>query len=334
MKNTPIKTTTAAALSACLCLAAAGSSDALNINLAASPATNNGPYVFDAATNTFTAPNAGGVTTIDAPMTGSGILLLQNIDSNNAVRLVQLNAQSTYTGNTRLRSVDARFGVKLGLDNALPTTTTLLFETTNQGTGRPVWFDLNGFSQEVVGIGDNTAATYNAIVNGNTGTEGTLIVNNSGNIDYNSRLGATVGHSNITSGATGILDGDGDNFSLTKRGAGTLNILLNFSYIGDTAVEAGILEINNASLADGSDVRLTTGGTFNLDFAGTDDINALFIDGGIQSDGTWGALGSGADNESALITGSGLLNVAVPEPSSLALLGLGGLAMIRRRRQA
>jgi hypothetical protein len=64
-------------------------------------------------------------------------------------------------------------------------------------------------------------------------------------------------------------------------------------------------------------VRLATGATLNLNFVGTDVIESLFIDGASQAVGTWGAIGSGAEFTSALLTGSGLLQISefVPPPS-------------------
>ena len=98
---------------------------------------------------------------------------------------------------------------------------------------------------------------------------------------------------------------------LTKVGAGTLTLTrahMN-TYTGDTTVEAGTLSIDAAYLADTADVILTADATLNLDFVGTDTINALFIAGDAQVPGTWGAVGSGAANETTLITGTGLLQV-------------------------
>jgi len=56
---------------------------------------------------------------------------------------------------------------------------------------------------------------------------------------------------------------------------------------------------------------LTTGAVLDLNFAGTDTISALLIDGLPQATGTWGAVGSGAANENPLLTGTGLLQVTV-----------------------
>jgi autotransporter-associated beta strand protein len=125
---------------------------------------------------------------------------------------------------------------------------------------------------------------------------------------------------------SGVISGTGD--FLRGGGGGTTILTANNSYTGDTIVQAGTLSITNPYLANAADVYLTTGSTFNLNFAGTDTIDQLFIDGtSVGITGTWGAPGSGAANETALITGTGMLNVstpgsspgAVPEPGTLAL---------------
>jgi PEP-CTERM motif len=63
-------------------------------------------------------------------------------------------------------------------------------------------------------------------------------------------------------------------------------------------------------------VFLTSASTLDLYFpAGSPDtVNALFIDGAYQPTGTWGAIGSGAQHESALFTGTGQLLVKTYVP--------------------
>jgi autotransporter-associated beta strand protein len=122
---------------------------------------------------------------------------------------------------------------------------------------------------------------------------------------------------------------------LTKEGAGTLTLSGTPSYSGDTTVRDGILQLQNVFLSDAADIFLETGGIMALNFVGTDTIDQLLFDGAFQNLGTWGAIGSGADNESAFFTGTGLVEVtAVPEPSTYALL-VGGLFffwVVRRKR--
>ena len=126
---------------------------------------------------------------------------------------------------------------------------------------------------------------------------------------------------------------------LTKLGPGFQSLEGVTSYTGDTRVQGGWLRIESGYLADGADVYLSTGSTFILNFAGTDSIRSLYIDGVLQSAGSWGALDSGAQFRTAPISDSGLLRPsigAVPEPVSslLMLVGLvigAGVARARRR---
>ena len=101
--------------------------------------------------------------------------------------------------------------------------------------------------------------------------------------------------------------------SLTKSGLSTFTLSGSNTYSGDTSVEAGTLSITSAFLEDTADVYLLSGVIFDLDFLGIDTIDSLFIDNLSQATGTWGAIGSGAANQSALFTGTGLLLVSTFE---------------------
>jgi hypothetical protein len=76
----------------------------------------------------------------------------------------------------------------------------------------------------------------------------------------------------------------------------------------------GPLSITNPYLEDDADVYLIAGSVLNLNHAATDTIRTFYIDGVAQAIGTWGAIGSSATNQLALITGSGLLNVTTLPP--------------------
>ncbi len=125
---------------------------------------------------------------------------------------------------------------------------------------------------------------------------------------------------------------------LTKLGDGVLTMGAASGYLGDTFIEDGVLSITSGYLADLSNVWLNSDGVFDLNFAGIDTISGLSIDGLAQALGTWGAVGSGADHESPLFSGTGKLNVtstAVPEPSTwtLVLGGLSAAGVVFRRKQ-
>ncbi|TWU27752.1 beta strand repeat-containing protein [Bythopirellula polymerisocia] len=129
---------------------------------------------------------------------------------------------------------------------------------------------------------------------------------------------------------------------ITKKGTGKWLLTGANTYTGDTSVEAGILSMNNAFLADSSAVRISTGGILDLNFGGSDIVGSLFLNGAAQANGLWGSLASSATFKSPLFTGNGLLNVggtplgalaAVPEPNALILAAMAtlGLAGFRRR---
>ena len=127
---------------------------------------------------------------------------------------------------------------------------------------------------------------------------------------------------NIT--LSGPITGTG---SLVKSGAGTLTVSGTYSYSGGTDVAQGTLTLDSGTLSDTGIVDVTTGAVLNLNFAGTDTVDEFSIDGILQGEGTFGAIGSGADTETALITGTGILLVLpndpfVPWADSFGLAGL------------
>ena len=127
---------------------------------------------------------------------------------------------------------------------------------------------------------------------------------------------------------SGSLSGPG---SLTKVDSGTLILSASNSYTGDTMVNNGTLTIDYPYLALASNVWVDNsgfGGTLDLNYNGTDRINALYINGVEQAAGLWGGPSSGASNTSPYLAGTGELVVGVPEPSTAALLGAGVVGLI------
>ncbi|MES2438015.1 MAG: autotransporter-associated beta strand repeat-containing protein [Verrucomicrobiota bacterium] len=113
---------------------------------------------------------------------------------------------------------------------------------------------------------------------------------------------ATVGAVNLTTNVGG---------GLTKSGSGVLTLSGLNTYAGNTVVSNGTLSIvNDDTLADGADVRLSATGTLNLTFVGTDTVDEFLINNVAQATGEWGAVGSGAAHTSPQITGTGRLLVS------------------------
>lgn len=118
-----------------------------------------------------------------------------------------------------------------------------------------------------------------------------------------SGVGAVVGE-------IGLIDNSTFSGGLTKTGSGTLSLRFPAFYRGDTNVLGGTLSVLDEFLDDDSTLRLGSGAIIHLDtLAATDTVRRLFLDGIQQAAGTWGAIGSGADHETARITGDGMLDV-------------------------
>lgn len=124
-------------------------------------------------------------------------------------------------------------------------------------------------------------------------------------IDTNSQditIGQVLQHSTL--GGDAAVDG-----GLTKNGAGKLTLTSASSYTGDTVVNVGTLSLAHASLDDASDVVIASGATMDLTHTGTDVVTSLSINGVAMANGVYGAIGSGAQFETAAITGTGKLQV-------------------------
>lgn len=190
----------------------------------------------------------------------------------------------------------------------------------NGGTSIAEWklatgavLKLNGAGKAVV---PNITTADGALRIGITGGRSTTFDND---VVLESDSVISVAATNTSGTLDGIVSGPG---GLTKHGNGTLILTnSNDSYGGDTHVLSGpgtlmtdtpsILSVTNPIFPDGKDVYLASARAFlNLNFDGIDTIRSLYIDGALQSYGTWGATGSGADHESALITGLGKLLAA------------------------
>ena len=154
----------------------------------------------------------------------------------------------------------------------------------------------------------NPLADAAAIIGNGAGAGSTGFVN----------LGGGTRSLNIGNGASAVdlsINVPVTNGGLTKLGAGTLALNGANNYPGNTTIQAGTLRLGTATLADFSDIYLSTGGLLDLSFSGAaDNVHGLFFDGAPQAAGVWGAVGSGAQFTSPFLTGTGLLSVAIVAP--------------------
>jgi autotransporter-associated beta strand protein len=131
-----------------------------------------------------------------------------------------------------------------------------------------------------------------------------------------------IGALNTNSDFAGtIVDGAGSGgdaaiANVTKVGTGTLALTGANTYTGNTSVEGGTLRINSSFLADAADVFIDSGAMLNLDFAGDDVIDSLYLDGVPQNPGFYGSSAMGA----AFFAGNGRLQVTTLGPP----LGIDG----------
>ena len=143
--------------------------------------------------------------------------------------------------------------------------------------------------------------------------------------------------------ATLILAGANNYSGQTTVSAGTLQVGdgTNASTLGTGNVEVAagaILKlVSDDAIADAAILTLDSYGVYNgkLELAaGVDEaVGGLRLGGELMEAGTYGATGSGASViNDTYFAGTGILTI-VPEPATMVLLSLGGLAMLRRRNR-
>jgi autotransporter-associated beta strand protein len=173
--------------------------------------------------------------------------------------------------------------VKLGIDDALPTTTSLIFNTVtgNSATGGTI--DLNGHNQTVAALSYNAASTAGGSVATN------YKITNTGTVDA---VFTVNGSTTPTNGFAGVISsGTTNKTSLVKDGTNTLTLSATNTYTGTTSVQGGALIVSGSISASS---LTTVSGTGTLGGGGT--VGALTVaSGGTVSPGSSpGTLNAGA----------------------------------------
>ncbi|MEY4244860.1 MAG: hypothetical protein RLZZ245_2445, partial [Verrucomicrobiota bacterium] len=189
--------------------------------------------------------------TLGGAISGSGDVTFSSLSTvaTNSQQTIRLNAQSNYTGDTILNPADsdANLIVKLGIANALPTTTVLAINgVAGGGSGRFTEFDLGGFNQMIGGLQNTPAGSLRSQQVLNSGAAATLTVNN------------TTDHA-----FSGILNGN--NLSFAKTGSGTQTLAGVNTMTGTTTISGGrLLGVVGGSSASSSVVLNNALATFGI----------------------------------------------------------------------
>ena len=189
--------------------------------------------------------------------------------NNNAV--VTLARASTYTATNGTYLQPTGSGtvgtLKLGINNALPTTTAF---SINLNGASLQSFDLAGFNQTLGSLG------------GGSGTASTAIITNS--------VSATASTLAVSGAATTVFNGTvAGNLNVEVDGSGSLTLSANH-YSGNTTVKGATLVLQQPTLSTNSTVTVTNG-VLNLAFAlnETNQVSALVLNGVSKAPGVYSA---------------------------------------------
>lgn len=253
--------------------------------------------------------NGGVVTLAGITLNGAGV------SSGNAS--LTINGATVYLGNA---------GIVQNASGSATSSVTLLSGTLGATAdwSSAASMTLNGIA---IQAGDASNVAHNILLSGSLSGTGGFTKTGAGNLTLagtNTYTGTTTVSSGIlTAGTNGALGGGGE--------VDVLSTAINLTI--STGVTDAISDLATLSLAGGGLANTADFGYLLLN--GSDSVAGLILGGITQAPGTYGAIGSGAANQSnEYFGGTGILTVAaVPEPETWAML-LGGAAMLVATQRA
>jgi len=192
---------------------------------------------------------------INVPLRISGGIIINN------GTLALNNSGNTFTGNISLNNTG---NLVIGATGAIGTTNSLTF-----GAGAAGKLSLNGNNATLTGLSNNA------------GNVGTPIVEN-GSLSTNSTLTLNIG-TGITNTFDGLIQNGGTpTLSLTKTGSGTLVLMSDNTFTGQTTVTNGILQLGNGGSTGlvAGDIAIGASGTLNLNRTGKLSTSRVFSGSG------------------------------------------------------
>jgi autotransporter-associated beta strand protein len=284
-----------------------------NNGISSSPLTWSGPIRGSGSLN-LTA-NSGGTIVLSGANTYSGATTLGvggNSGANVTVSVSSINKVSGGSANSNLGHPTTVANGTIGM-GSVGVPATLIYTGVGETSDRVV--NLAGTTGGATLQADGTGALVLTANNTATGAGAKTLTLQGSNTGANS-IGKIV---DSGGGATAVVKAQGGSWKLTGantyNGGTTLNagaLEVSGSVVGGVTNNGGILKLDsNSALASGSSVSLSSAGSVNLNFSGVQPITGLVIDGTPEpANSTWGAPGSGAQNENAIFAGSGILFVS------------------------
>ncbi|MGC3956558.1 MAG: hypothetical protein QM813_00855 [Verrucomicrobiota bacterium] len=238
----------------------------------------------------FAGPVASGYLNVAGSVTmpgaGSGYVLLVRLGN---VRFSGVSSGYDY--------IEVREGTtSLGADNAIAASAVL--DLAGNGSAS---FDLNGFNQSLAGLKNTVGPANLGMVTNGSATLRTLTLDLGGN---------SYAFGGNLSGSFGLT---------VKNGTQTLTGTNN--YTGNTTVNGGVLQLATATLATSATVLVTNGAILQMDFAGTNQVAGLVLNGVSQPAGVYNS-----STSPTFLAGAGSLRVQsiATNPTNITAVVSGG----------